>query len=101
LAEHIGVATAAKRDLEVAVQFVDSDSGKLRYELPTLARFPCAIAGNGERIAFTDAQGTLEVWDTHAPLRWPFAFAVAFRVSGAILLLRRWAKVQWHSRRVT
>jgi hypothetical protein len=88
-----------KRDLPVIARFADPDTGKIRYVLPTFVAFPCAIAGNGERIAFTDAQGTLEVWDTHAPLRWPFALATAFGVSGAIVLLHRWAKVHWPTRK--
>ena len=55
------------------------------------AEFPCAIAGNGEHIAFTDAQGTLEVWGTHAPLRWPLAAGTGLGACAAILLLRRWS----------
>jgi WD40 repeat protein len=75
------------------VTLFDRETGRERRSLrlyKTVVVMPW-ITNDGKRLACILQNGTIEVWDTDPPLRWPWAVLAGIGSAGLVLLLGRWA----------
>jgi hypothetical protein len=86
----IGIKFRAGHGQDNVLRFLNADSGRLRYEFPTPVKFPCAISGDGRRLAWVGFFGVVEVWDVDPPARWPWALITGTVGAGSILIFGRW-----------
>jgi hypothetical protein len=90
LALKTGMKFRAERGLVTRVRFLDSDTGRLRYELPRPVNFQCVISSDGKRVACAETDGVVQVWDANPPPRWPWAVAAGLVSAAPILIAGRW-----------
>jgi hypothetical protein len=90
LARKLGTTFQAERPLCNRVRFLDPDSGRLRYELPSSMKYPCIISHDGKRVASIEPRGILEVWDADPSPRWPWAVTAGIAGAVPILIVGRW-----------
>jgi hypothetical protein len=78
------------------LRFFERSTGKVCniIQFPSELKGAPIITRDGKSVACLAEGGSVEVWDTDSPLRWPWAAIVGIASAGLVLLVGR-----WHSRR--